>query len=175
MRKVNNYYYFTPETSPVVSGAQNAVTYTLDSMTGDVNTSYSDYSDLFNELSQKHISTDNMPLETVGNNATFPLSDINLTIDEYYAGMGPTNQTVTLNNTTYTQYSYVVILHVNQPPSDKDVQGLYFLESSNDKMGFTDYNVQVYDDYIVIQAHAPMIFCADDMISWNFLKYQTGS
>jgi hypothetical protein len=175
MSKVYSNYYFTPKTSPVVSGTQNAVNYTLGAMAGYVNTAMADYSGLFNELSLKQIPINNMTLETVGNNATFPISSINLSINQFYAGMGPTNQTMVVNNTTYTKYSYTVILSVNQTPSNSDAQYLYLLSSSNEKMGFEDYNVQLYDKYIVIQAHAPMVVCMNDMMTWGFMKYEAGA
>lgn len=175
MRKINSYYYFSPESSPVVSGGANAVSYTLNALVGNVNSSYNDYADLFDELRWKQVSTANMTLETVGNNCTIPISNVNLTVDRFYAGIGATNETMVVNNTTYVKYSYVVALHVNQTPSDSDAKFLYLLESSNEKMGFSDYGIQIYGDYIIIQAHGPMVVCAYDMMTWGFMKYAASS
>lgn len=178
IKEVFGNYYFSPDTFPVVSGTENATIATLYTMAGisGSNTSYDDYADLFNVLSSHHIPINGMTLEVVGNNATFPVSGINLTPDKFYAAIGPTNQTVVVNGTIYTQYYYVIVVHVNQAPSSGDIQNLYLYASSNLKMGFSDYNVQVYGDYIVVQAHAPIQICLnDDMMNWGFMKYQAGT
>lgn len=169
-------YYFTPKTSPVVSGTENAtlaMLYQMDDLSS-YNTSYDDYSGLFNELNDHQIPINGMTLEAVGNNATFPISNINLSIEQFYAGIGPTSMTVVLNNTTYTEYNYTAILQVNQSPSSQDVQMMYLLSGSNEKSGFSYYNVSVYTDngnYIVLTAQAPLPVCIDDMETWGFMKY----
>jgi len=177
--KANSQYYFAPDITPVVSGGEQEVLDTLAVFDGNSGSASGTYSDLFQELNMRHIAINGMTLETAGDNSTlpvwFPISNINLTADRYYAGVGPTNVTVTMNNTTYPVYSYVAIMHLNQTPSDNDMQYLDLLQSSNEKMGFSDYNVQVYDDYIIIDAHAPLAMCLDDMTTWDFLRYLPGS
>jgi len=177
MSEVYSYYYFTPKTTPVVSGTMNATTAVLATMTGkaEFNTSMDDYAGLFDEINTAHVPIDNMTLEAVGNNANFTMSNINLSIEQFYAGTGPTSQAVVINNTTYTTYDYSAVLLVNQTPSSNDIQSLYLMSGSNEKMGFSDYNVSVYGDYIVLQAHAPLAICIEDMASWGFLKYPVGS
>jgi hypothetical protein len=177
MSEVASNYYFTPKTSPVVSGTLNATTAVLATMTGEAefNTSMDDYSGLFNEINMAHVPVDNMTLEAVGDNANFTMSGINLSIEQFYAATGPTSQVVVINNTSYATYDYAAVLLVNQTPSSNDIQSLYLLSGSNEKMGFSDYNVSVYGDYIVLQAHAPLGICIEDMAAWGFLKYPAGS
>jgi hypothetical protein len=120
-----------------------------------------------------------MALETAGDNSSlpisFPYSNINLTADRYYAGVGPTNATVMLNNTSFAVYTYVAVIHLNQTPTDKDVQIIDLLQSGNEKMGFSDYNIVFDNDYMIINARAPMVMCLDDMMTWDFLRYMPGS
>ena len=179
LREIYSNYYFSPNTSPVVSGTQNATVGTLYSMAGVTlfKTAYDGYSGLFNKLNAHHVTINGMTLEAVGDNttgynATFPISNINLTLEQFYAGIGPTKYTVVSNNSTYTLYNYVFVIYDNQAPSTNDSLSLFMYESRLLGMGFSDYNIQIYGNYIITQARAPLNVCLNNMESWGFMDYQ---
>jgi len=162
-KKVNDRYFYTAETSPVISGRIENVAPTIDVMLGNNASAYGNYTDLFEELKLKHISTGNMTLEVVG--LTNNLSNS----DRFYAAVGPVDRS---NTSSGRLYSYVAVMHLNSTISDQDRLNLALLQGAMQKMGFKSYNTQVYDDYIVIEATGSLSLCLDDMFNrWGFLKY----
>ncbi len=167
VKKVNDNYYYTPSTFPVVSGMlQNVAPTAYVMASGNASLSaYGDYSDLFSELKYKQIPIDGMTLEAVGLSSNLSYSD------RYYAGIGPVDPS---NQSQDRLYSYVVVMHVNNTTMlDSDRQSLALLQGMMEKSGFESYNTQVYDNYVVIEAKGKMVFCLEDMYyRWGFIKYQ---
>ncbi len=167
VKKVNDNYYYTPATTPVVSGMlQNIAPTAYVMASGNVSlSSYGEYKDLFDELRYKQIPIDRMTLETIGLKSNLSYSD------RYYAGIGPVDPA---NQSQDRLYSYVVIMHVNNTTLlDNDRQNLALLQGMMEKSGFESYNTQVYDDYVVIEARGTLVLCLEDMYyRWGFIKYQ---
>lgn len=166
-KKVNDNYYYTPSTYPVVSGMLENMAPTAYVMaSGNTSlSSYGDYSDLFTELKYKQIPIEGMTLEMVGLSSNLSYSD------RYYAAIGPVDPS---NQSQDRLYSYVVIMHVNNTTLlDGERGNLALLQGMMEKSGFESYNTQVYDDYIVIEAKGMMVLCLEDMYyRWGFIKYQ---
>lgn len=165
----NDNYYFTSDTSPVLSGGPESVATTLNYFGMRNNSSYATYSGLFNKLNDKRISIDGMDLATVGNTFNVPFE--NASADAYYAGIGPAASA----NASARNYTYVVIAHLNRTLSDQEYGQLALYSTSMVKTGFEKYNTQVYDDYIVIEAQGPLNVCTENMVNWGFMKYEAGS
>lgn len=163
-KEVNQKYYYTGTTVPVVSGRIENVAPVIEVMFGSNASSYKNYSDLFDEMKYKQIPISGMTLEMVG-------TKCNLTYaDRYYAAIGPVDPS---NKSADRLYSYVAVLHTNTTIPDADLQNLALLQGSMEKMGFESYNTQVYDDYIVIEAKGSMSLCLDDMYNrWGFIQYK---
>jgi hypothetical protein len=168
VKKVNDNYYYTPSTYPVISGKLENVAPTGYVMaSGNTSlSSYGKYKDLFDELKYKQISTDGMTLEMVGLSSNLSYSD------RYYAGIRPLDAS---NASQGRLYSYVVIMHVNNTTVlDNDRGNLALLQGMMEKSGFVSYNTQVYDDYVVIEAKGTLVLCLEDMYyRWGFIKYQS--
>jgi hypothetical protein len=162
-KKVNDRYFYTAETSPVISGRIENVAPTIDVISGNNASAYGNYSDLLDEIKLKHLSAGNMTLEVVGLTSNLSNSD------RFYAAIGPVDRS---NKSTDRLYSYVAVMHLNSTISDQDRLNLALLQGGMQKMGFKSYNTQVYDDYIVIDATGSLTLCLDDMLNrWGFLKY----
>jgi len=163
-KMVNNRYFFTGETKPVVSGRIENVAPVVDVMLGNNASAYGNYSDLFDEMKWKQIPTGGMTLELVGKACNLSYCD------RYYAAVGPVDRA---NTSEYRPYNYTVVMHLSQAPSDQDREGLALLQGAMEKMGFASYRTQAYEDYIIIEAEGSLEACLDDMLNrWGFVKYQ---
>ncbi|AFC98783.1 hypothetical protein Mtc_0008 [Methanocella conradii HZ254] len=159
---VNNKYFYTLNLKPVISGRIENVAKVLESSGNE--SAYNEYSDLFEELKWKQISTDNATLETVGKSCSYASAD------RYYAALWPADPK---NSSQDRPYSYVAIIHVNHTLADSEYADLASYGASMTKYGFSYYNVQVYDDYIVIEAEGSLDVCMDDALNrWSFIKYK---
>lgn len=167
----NSYYYFSSETSPVVSGGAENVAKTLQVMLGNNSSSYGTYSDLFDKLKSKGIPIDNMTLETAGKDAYVPLPNVSSL--SYYAGIGPMKDRPA--NLTEQEYSYVAVIRLNRTPTDSEWEQIILLSGSKKLTGYHKYNPQIYEDYMVIEAEAPLSACMEDMVNWGFMKYKAGT
>ncbi len=161
---VNQLYYFTPETHPVISGRVENVIPVLNIMVnGNNSTAYKTYSDVFGQIAPNHIDYKAMELETVGNQANANFTDM------YYAALGPApNSSLTDSNKTY---SYVAVMRLNQTLSDEQLQEFAMLDKARQEMGFENYTVELYDQYAILKAQGSLSLCTQDMNQWGFLKY----
>jgi hypothetical protein len=162
VERVNPRYSYTLNLKPVISGRIENIAKVLESSGNE--SAYGEYSDLFDELKWKQISTDNATLEMVGKSCSYRSAD------RYYAALWPADPK---NTSQDRQYSYVAIIHVNHTLSDIEYADLASYGASMLKYGFNYYNVQVYDDYIVIEAGGSIEVCMDDALNrWSFIKYE---
>ncbi len=161
VERVNARYSYTLNLKPVISGRIENVAKVLEPSGSE--SAYNEYSDLFEELKWKKISTDNATLETVGKSCSYASAD------RYYAALWPSDPE---NSSQDRPYSYVAIIHVNHTLVDSEYADLASYGASMTKYGFSYYNVQVYDDYIVIEAEGSLDVCMDDALNrWSFIKY----
>jgi hypothetical protein len=161
---VNQLYYFTPATSPVISGRLENIIPVLNIMnTGNNSTAYDTYSDVLGQIAPNHINNKTMELETVGK-----LTNANFT-DMYYAAIGPApNSSLNDNNKLY---SYVAVMRLNQTLSDDQLLEFSLLDQARKQLGFKNYTVELYDKYAILKAQGNLSLCTQDMNQWGFLKY----
>ncbi|MCD1294638.1 hypothetical protein CUJ83_06445 [Methanocella sp. CWC-04] len=155
--KVNEKYYFTPGTNPVVSGRIEVVDDVLDTMNGvSQGSSYDKYSDLFEQLKGYPVDVKKAKLAAVGTG-----SKINIT-DKYFAGITPEGDT----------YRYNVVLHLSQSFNETERSQMKdaWEKSALFYYGFDYFNVNFKDDYLVIDASGSLDTCIRDMTGvWGFL------
>lgn len=163
-KRVNDKYFYTGATKPVISGRIENVAPVVEVFVGNNVSAYGNYSGLFDEMKWKQIPSGGMTLEVVGRACNLSY------VDGYYAGVRPVDRG---NTSSDRLYNYTVVMHLNQTPPDRDLQDLALLEKAMEKMGFVSYRVQVYDDYIIIEAQGNLAVCLDNMQNrWGFIKYQ---
>ncbi|HMK45395.1 MAG TPA: hypothetical protein VK436_02105 [Methanocella sp.] len=154
----DNYYTFS-QTWPVISGPAQNVAGMVNFMKGGIgrNTSYDDYSDLFDQLKGYPINANQACMATVGTSSAFNDSD------RYYAGITPSGD----------NFTYQAVLHMNRTLTDEE-KATY--KSRLEKAGiysalFNSYQIQFQGDYMVLQATGNWTTCVSDMQnSWKFLK-----
>jgi hypothetical protein len=169
-KRVNNKYFYTGTTKPVVSGRIENVAPTIEVMLGGNASAYGNYSDLFDELKWKQIITDNMTLEIVGKSSnTSYIANLSCDSDRFYVSLQPMDRA---NKSDNKSYCYVAIMHMNQTPTDQDYNHLAIFSDSMKKMGFSSYEPQIYDDYIVIEAQGSLNTCIDNMYILDFIQYK---
>ncbi|WP_174590458.1 hypothetical protein [Methanocella conradii] len=159
---VNNKYFYTLNLKPVISGRIENVAKVLES--SDNESAYNEYSDLFEKLKWKQISTANATLETVGKSCSYTSTD------RYYTALWPADSK---NKSQDRPYSYVAIMHMNHTMTDDEAAYFASYGESMKKYGFNYYNVQVYGDYVIIEAEGSLDVCMDDALNrWSFIKYK---
>lgn len=157
---VNSKYFYTLNLKPVISGRSENVAKVLKS--SDNESAYNEYSDLFEELKWKQIS--NATLEAVGKSCSYAPAD------RFYAALWPADSK---NKSHDRPYSYVAIMHINHTITDDEAADFAAYGESMKKYGFNYYNVQVYGDYVIIEAEGSLDVCMDDALNrWSFIKYK---
>jgi hypothetical protein len=163
VKRVNNKYYYTWETKPVISGRIENLVSVANVMFGSNVSSYGNYSGIFDEMRWKQVPTGGMTLEMVGRSCNLSY------VDGYYAAVGPADPG---NKSSDRLYNYTIVMRLNQTIPEQDREGLALLEGAMEKMGFKSYRTQAYDDYIIIEAEGSLDSCIDDMLNrWGFIKY----
>ncbi|HEY3421513.1 MAG TPA: hypothetical protein VGK13_00045 [Methanocellaceae archaeon] len=161
---VNDLYYFTPLTDPVVNGMAEVVVPTLDTMTGATNnTSYVQYKGLMDQLAPNGMSEDGMTLQVVGNQPVENFSDM------YYAGIGP-------NNDANKSYTFQAVMRLNRTLTNSDMGYFSVLPDAMKQQGYTSYNISYGNaepgDYVVVKGVASFDQCVNDMFyTWGFMRY----
>jgi hypothetical protein len=163
-KRVNSKNFNTGTTKPVVSGRIENVAPTIMVMYGYNVSSYGNYSNIFDEIRWKQVPTGGMTLEMVGRTCNLSYAD------GYYAAFGPADPA---NKSPDRLYNYTAVMHLNQTPSDQDRQEFALLEIAMERMGFKSYRVQVYDDFVIVEAQGSLDVCVDNMLNrWGFIKYR---
>lgn len=161
---VNELYYFTPQTNPVVSGMAEIVVPVLDAMTGHTNnTSYDKYKGLTDQLARNQMSEDGMTLQMVSDQPTENFSDM------YYAAIGP-------NHDANQSYTFQAIMHLNRSLNNTDMEYLSILPEAMKKSGYESYNITFGNgeagDYVVVKSVGPFDQTVYDMFyTWGFMRY----
>lgn len=159
MLGVNDLYFFTPQTDPIVSGMGEIVVPVLNTMKTMGNSSYDDYKDLFEKLQGSGLSEDGMTLEVVGKapNANYS--------DRYYAAMGPMND-------ANKMYQIQAVLHTNRTLTNDEMDRLAIGPAYQKQKGFSSYNISYSGEYIIMDAKGPFDLCTEDLFyNWGFMKY----
>ena len=161
---VNELYYFTPQSDPVVSGMIDTVAPTIDTMTGNTtNTSYDQYKGLLDQLPLNQMSEDGMTLEMVSNQPSENFSDM------YYAGIGP-------NNDANKSYTFQAVMRLNRTLTNTDMGYFSLLPDAMKEQGYTSYNITYGNgeagDYVVVKGVASFDQCTNDLFyTWGFMKF----
>ena len=164
----NNFYFYTPQTDPIVSGMADLVAPVLDTMTGNLtNSSYDQYSDLIDQLALHGMTEAGSTLEVVGTNPPLNFSD------RYYAGIKPNND---VNNT----YTFQAVMHLNQTLTNDEMERLSLIpDAMKQSANYTSYNITYGNaqpgDYLVVSAVGPFDEITNDMMYysniWPFMRY----
>jgi hypothetical protein len=161
---VNDLYYFTPLTDPVVNGMAETVVPTLDTMTGTANnTSYGQYKGLLDQLALNGMSESGMTLQMVSNQPNENFSDM------YYAGIGPNNDA----NKTYT---FQAVMRLNRSLTNSDMSYFSVLPDAMKEQGYTSYNITYGNgeagDYVAVKGVGSFDLCTNDLFyTWGFMRY----
>jgi hypothetical protein len=161
---VNDLYFFTPQTNPVVSGMAQIVIPVLDAMTGHTNnTSYDQYKGLTDQLSRYGMSENGMTLQVVGNQPTENFSDM------YYAAIGP-------NHDANQSYTFQAVMHLNRSLTNADMEYMSILPDAMKESGYESYNITYGNgeagDYVIVKSVGPFDQTVYDMFyTWGFMRY----
>jgi hypothetical protein len=162
--KVNDLYFYSPQTNPVVNGMVDTVVPTLDVMTGNVTaTSYDQYKDLIDQLALNGMSEDGMTLEMVGNQPTENFSDM------YYAGIGP-------NHDANKSYTFQAVMRLNRSLTNSDMGYFSVMPDAMKQQGYTSYNITYGNgepgSYVVVKGVGSFDLCVNDLFyTWSFMRY----
>jgi hypothetical protein len=158
LEEINDYYFFTPEFDPVISGRPENVARAIDTIKGQgQKTAYNNYKDLFEQLKGYPVNEKNSKLSVVGRDC-----NVNFT-DKYYAGITPDGKT----------YKYTAVMHLSHKFNDTEKQLLKsaWEQSALFNYGFDYFQANFVGDYLIIDASGNFNTCIRDMTTvWGFLQ-----
>jgi hypothetical protein len=156
MRQVNNYYGFSTDTYPVVSGRKEYVAAIVDFMKGSSasNSAYATYSDLIQQANQ---SVKDAAFAVTGTSSSLGFGD------RYYATVTPIDS---------TQCDYRIVIHLNQTLNETRMAEIGDRWTTGASLyGITANSPQFKGSYVVMSARGDIESCLNDMVTnWDFVR-----